>query len=91
MATVRMSEADAARDFSAVLARVRAGEEVVIENDAHPVAVVTAPAKRRALMLSEILARAKARNSTSTLDPDFGRDLEDAIASHPEPIDISWD
>jgi hypothetical protein len=33
MATYRISEAEAARDFAGLLARVRAGEEVVIESD----------------------------------------------------------
>jgi hypothetical protein len=32
MAKVHISEADAARDFAAVLAWVRAGAEVIIEN-----------------------------------------------------------
>jgi antitoxin (DNA-binding transcriptional repressor) of toxin-antitoxin stability system len=90
MATVRISEAEAARNFLAVLARVEAGEEVVIEKNAHAVAVVS-PARRAGLPLSEILTRAKARGSTTTLDGGFERDLEDAINSHPEPLDLSWD
>jgi len=36
----RVSEAEAARDFPALLARVRAGAEVVIERDAEAVAVI---------------------------------------------------
>jgi hypothetical protein len=73
------------------MAHVSAGSEVVIERDAAPVAVLRAIAKRPGLMISEILARAKARGSTVTLDDGFGRDLEDAIASHPEPIESPWD
>jgi prevent-host-death family protein len=60
MATIRISEAEAARDFGAVLARVRAGEEVVIEKDAQPVAVVRGAEEAfRPRLLSESIAVAK--------------------------------
>ena len=35
MATIHISEADAARDFAGLMARVRAGAEIVIESDTH--------------------------------------------------------
>ncbi len=38
---IHISEAEAARDFASRMARVRRGAEVVIENDAPPVAVVS--------------------------------------------------
>jgi antitoxin (DNA-binding transcriptional repressor) of toxin-antitoxin stability system len=82
MATIHIPESEAARDFAAVMAYVRAGSEVVIEDDALAVAVVSPPAGRLGILLSEVIARAEARGSTVTLDGDFGRDLEDAIASH---------
>lgn len=91
MATYHISEAEAARHFARLLARVEAGDEVVIERDARAIATVS-PAKRPGRLLSEALARAKARGSTVTLDGDFGRDLEDAINSHREPLDPpEWD
>jgi antitoxin (DNA-binding transcriptional repressor) of toxin-antitoxin stability system len=37
---IHISDADAASDFASLLDRVRAGDEVVIEHDAHPVAVL---------------------------------------------------
>lgn len=37
---IHISEAEAARDFSAVLAQVRGGAEVIIEKDTQPVAVI---------------------------------------------------
>ena len=37
---IHVSDADAARDFSALLDQVLAGAEVIIEHDARPVAVV---------------------------------------------------
>lgn len=42
MATIHISEADAARNFAGLLARVRAGAEIFIESDAHPAAVLRA-------------------------------------------------
>jgi antitoxin (DNA-binding transcriptional repressor) of toxin-antitoxin stability system len=37
---IHISDAEAASDFASLLDRVRAGDEVVIEHDAHPVAVL---------------------------------------------------
>jgi len=37
---IRISDAEAARDFASLLERMRADDEVVIEHDAQPVAVV---------------------------------------------------
>jgi len=37
---IHISDADAVSDFASLLDRVRAGDEVVIEHDAHPVAVL---------------------------------------------------
>jgi antitoxin (DNA-binding transcriptional repressor) of toxin-antitoxin stability system len=41
---IHISEAEAASDFAGLLARVRAGAEVVIENGKLPVAVIRPPA-----------------------------------------------
>jgi antitoxin (DNA-binding transcriptional repressor) of toxin-antitoxin stability system len=91
MATVRISETDLARDTHAVLARVREGFEVIIEQDDRPVAVIRAP-NRSGRPISEILREAKKLESGVTLDPGFGKDLEAIIASHQEPwIPPSWE
>ena len=82
---IHISEAEAARDFAGVLARVRAGAEIVIGDDARPVAVVR-PAEPHVRLLSESLRLAKEHASTATLDEDFARDLEEAINSHREPL-----
>jgi antitoxin (DNA-binding transcriptional repressor) of toxin-antitoxin stability system len=42
MATIHISEADAARDFASLMARVRAGAEIVIESDLYPAAFLRA-------------------------------------------------
>jgi hypothetical protein len=42
--------------------------------------------------LSDILREARQRNSTVTLDEDFGKDIEEIIASQQEPWNPpSWD
>jgi hypothetical protein len=42
--------------------------------------------------ITEILREAKLRNSTVILDEDFGKDLEEIIASHQKPWNPpSWD
>ncbi len=88
---IHISEAEAASDFAAVLARVRAGAEIVIEDDARPVAVVR-PAEPHVRWLSESLRLAKEHASTATLDEDFARDLEEVINSHREPLNPpAWD
>jgi len=81
---VRISEAEAASDFRAVLDRVRAGAEVVIEHDAQPVAVVhsAGPVRRS---ISECIALLP-EDSTATIDPDFAKDVKAAVESHREPL-----
>jgi antitoxin (DNA-binding transcriptional repressor) of toxin-antitoxin stability system len=92
METIHIPEAEAARNFAAVISHVDEGFEVVIERDAHPIAFIHPPVKRPGLLLSEIIARAEARGSTVTLDGNFGHDLEDAINSHNEPLNPpEWD
>jgi antitoxin (DNA-binding transcriptional repressor) of toxin-antitoxin stability system len=73
------------------MARVRAGAEVVIEQDARPVAVLR-PAEPHVRLLSESLRLAREHGSTVTLDEDFERDLEEIINSHREPLNPpAWD
>lgn len=91
MATVRITDAELARDLHAVLAKVQKGVEVIVEQDHRPVAVIRTP-HRSGRPISEILRQARERNSSATLDPDFGKDLEAIIASHQQPwIPPSWE
>jgi len=89
---IHISEEEAARNFADVLARVRAGAEVVIDGT-DPVVVTVRPSKREpGRLLSESIALAEAHGSTVTLDGDFGRDLEAVINSHREPLNPpEWD
>jgi len=88
---IHISEAEAAGDFASVISRVRAGAEVVIEENARPVAVMR-PAEPYVRLLSESLRLAREHNSSATLDGDFAKDVEAAIESHREPLNPPvWD
>jgi antitoxin (DNA-binding transcriptional repressor) of toxin-antitoxin stability system len=98
MATFHISEAEAESNFSDLMEKVRAGDEVVIESHAEPVAVVRAPGLPRARLLSELLALAEARIKERgyglTLDPDFASDMDEIVRNRKprEPRDMSaWD
>ena len=73
MATVRITEAELARDLHAVLEKVRQGVEVVVEQDRQPVAVLRAsePPRRR---VSEVLALMP-KDSAATMDAGFASDI----------------
>jgi prevent-host-death family protein len=89
---IHISEEEAARDFASVLARVRAGVEILIEKDSRPVAVLRPAESYPGRMLSDSIALAEAHGSTATLDGEFSRDLEAVIKSHREPLDpLAWD
>ncbi len=91
MAVIHISEAEAARDFAALLARVRAGEEIVIESDAPAVVLRVAVPAGPGRLLSEVIAAAESRGSSARLDGSFAHDLEEAVNSHPEPLEPpSW-
>jgi antitoxin (DNA-binding transcriptional repressor) of toxin-antitoxin stability system len=90
---IHISEAEAATtDVATLLARVRAGAEVIIESGDRPVAVLRSAEPHPGRLLSESIALAEAHGSTVTLDGDFGRDLEQIINSHREPLNPpAWD
>jgi antitoxin (DNA-binding transcriptional repressor) of toxin-antitoxin stability system len=94
MAVIHISEAEAARDFSGVLARVSSGEEVVIDRVAAPPVVMSVAVVQRGpgRLLSEAIASAEARGSSATIDEDFARDVAEAVAAHREPLNPpAWD
>jgi antitoxin (DNA-binding transcriptional repressor) of toxin-antitoxin stability system len=85
MEPVHISEADAVRDLAALLQRVQAGAEVVIERDEQPFAVIRAAAPPRRT-ISECIALMPAA-STATIDPDFAKDVEAAVDAHREALE----
>ena len=94
MATIHISEAEAIRDFAGVMAHVRAGRQVVIENGSHPVAILnTAIPPRRSISESIALARARSKELgyKPVMDAGYAADME-AIVGGRKPRDTSaWD
>ena len=93
---IHVSETEARDDFASLLDRVRAGAEVVIEDNSNPVAVLCPAAPSRGRLLSESIALAEEHAEklgyTPTLDSDFAADLEEIIDSHRKPLSPpEWD
>jgi antitoxin (DNA-binding transcriptional repressor) of toxin-antitoxin stability system len=95
MATIHIPESEAARDLPALLARVRAGEEIVIEKEASQAVLPRVAVEPRGRLLSESLALAETHaietGAEPVMDPEFAADLE-AIIRNRKPRDMSaWD
>ena len=92
MGTLRITEAELARDVRAVLAKVESGSEVIIEQEDHrPVATIRPP-NRSGRPISECIASAKASGSKVTLDKGFSADVEAGIKERGQPWNPpSWD
>lgn len=104
---VHISEQEAARDFAAVMRRVRAGEEVVVDCADGVEAVVKVksqaasdlsaaqpepPQARSLTAIIDGLKQRKARQGLAILDPDFAPDVEEARQRYNAPLDTSaWD
>jgi hypothetical protein len=93
--TIRITEAQLARDIHAVLADVQAGVEVIVEQDHRPVAVIKTP-QGPGRKISDCIALAKAYEQklgyAPVPDPDFAADIQAAVDSHREPLNPpSWD
>ena len=95
MATVRITEAELARDIHAVLAQVQEGVEVIVEHDHRPVAVIETP-QGPGRKISECIALAKAYEVklgyAPVPDADYARDVQAAVEAHREPLNpLAWD
>jgi prevent-host-death family protein len=92
---IHISEAEATSDFAGVLARVRAGVEVIIERDARPVAVVHSAEPLRGRPLSESIAlaekHAKEMGHEPTLDADFAADLAKILDRRKPRDSATWE
>lgn len=97
MATVHMSEAEVARNLRAVLAKVRQGVEIVIEQDHRPVAVLRpSESTRTGRKLSECVALAKdyeAKLGDAPIpDEDFTKDVQAGIDARRDSFQPpAWD
>lgn len=84
MVTLRITEAELARDVYAALAKVREGVEVIVERDLRPVAAIR-PAFPRGRSLAESAALAEARGTTAIPDEGFMIDVEEGTAQRVRP------
>jgi antitoxin (DNA-binding transcriptional repressor) of toxin-antitoxin stability system len=85
VATIHISEAEALRDLPGLLAHVRAGGEVVIENGVAP-PVVLRPASSTMRRTIEDCLLSLAPDSTATMDEDFASDVAAAVDAHRQPL-----
>jgi antitoxin (DNA-binding transcriptional repressor) of toxin-antitoxin stability system len=95
VATIHISATEAARDFPGLLARVRAGAEVVIEDESSPAVVLRTVDTPRGRPVSEAIALAEAHAKElgyePVMDAAFAADLEEIIRNR-KPRDTSaWD
>ena len=91
MGTLRITEAELARDIHAVLAKVQTGVEVIVEQDHRTVATIKPPT-RSGRTISACIASAKASGSKVILDGGFGKDVEEGIRERSQPWNPpSWD
>ena len=90
MEPLHISDVELSKDVRSVLRRIETGGEVIVERDQQPVAVIRAaePVHRK---ISDCIALMPA-DSAATIDPDFAKDVEAAIAAHREPLEPPpWD
>jgi antitoxin (DNA-binding transcriptional repressor) of toxin-antitoxin stability system len=90
MATVHIPETELASNLEALMAKVRAGDEVVIDSNTGPIAVLSpAPPPKRTIQ--ECIALLP-EDSTGIMDEDFAADVAAAIAFHRESLNPpAWD
>lgn len=90
MERVRMTDAEVANNFAAVLEKLKHGAEVLVEHDQRPVAVIS-PIRGPGRPIDECIALAKAHGSGAKLDDEYADVLEEVIANG-LPLDASvWD
>ena len=95
IATVHMSETEAARDFAALMTRVRSGDEIVIEAEARPIARITPTQESQERLLSECLRLAKAHANalgySPVMDAEYAADMEEIIRKRRPADHSAWD
>ncbi len=92
MATVRITEAELARDVRAVLEKIERGSEVIIEREDHRAVAVMKQPQPAGRMISEVIADLKARGSEAVMDDEFAHDIEEGIKAHQRPWNPpSWE
>jgi hypothetical protein len=94
MATIRISGADAARDFTGLMEKVRAGTEFIIEDGANPPALLRSavPTRRTISESIEIARRLQEETGEApVLDADFADDVAEIIRNRKPWTPPAWD
>ena len=89
-----MTEAEVSGDFSAVLRRIGYGEEIVVDRNGHPVAIIK-PADPEPRTFSELVVlaeqREKARGYPIPLDEDYAAETEQLARERKPWTPRSWE
>jgi hypothetical protein len=93
--TLRITEAELARDVRAVLENIERGNEVIIEREDHQPLAVMKRAQPAGRKLNECIALAKAYETNlgyaPVPDADFDKDVQEGIDSRRDAIRNVWD
>jgi antitoxin (DNA-binding transcriptional repressor) of toxin-antitoxin stability system len=94
MATFHISVAEAGDNFADLMNRVRAGNEVVLEEGSAPIAIIRAiDPPRRSISESIALADAHAKELgyEPVMDAEFAADMREIIANRKPRDTWAWD
>jgi antitoxin (DNA-binding transcriptional repressor) of toxin-antitoxin stability system len=91
MAALHVTEAELAGNLRGFPDQVRQGDEIVVEQENRPVAILK-PVADAPRTMSEIIAAMEAGGTCGFVDEDFARDVERGIESRSEPWNPpAWD
>jgi antitoxin (DNA-binding transcriptional repressor) of toxin-antitoxin stability system len=89
-----MTEAEVSGDFSVVLRKVGHGEEVIVDRDGKPLAIIK-PVEQEPRTFSELAAlagkREQDRGFAITLDEDYAADVEEIVSKRKPRTPRSWE
>jgi antitoxin (DNA-binding transcriptional repressor) of toxin-antitoxin stability system len=92
MATVHIPESEALADFPTLLARARAGEELIIDSENGPAVVLRQSVSDTRASISDSIRRLSDQGSNTTLDGSFEALLNEAIERHQhDTLDTKWE
>jgi antitoxin (DNA-binding transcriptional repressor) of toxin-antitoxin stability system len=95
MAQVHMTEAEVSGNFGTVLKKVGHGEEIVVDRDGQPVAIIRPPAERKPRTFSQLSTlagqREKERGFAVTLDENYAADIEQIVRERKPWAPRSWE
>ena len=92
MAAFHISALEVEKAFPGFLEHAHAGSPIVIDDHEGTSVVLEATGNRPIRPSAEILADLEENGSGFTLDNEFGRDVQEFIDSHREPMrELDWD